>query len=118
MANSTTLTTGTNSGTQGTTQSPQSAIQPSGFAAGTPSSSVQPNVAGSQLNTGGTSGISLQTTQLSTLSLSSSTTASVKPATVTPHHNSPFLASLAIILFVLAIGMFWYTSHTAKNTTN
>ena len=119
MADSQTLTTGTNSGTQTSTDSPQSATS-SGFSSGAPSSAVQPVVGGSQLNTGGTNGIPLQNNQVTTVNLSQTSTA-VTHATTTPqatHQTNPVLAGIAIVLFVVALGLYWYTNHSSKNTTN
>jgi hypothetical protein len=114
------LTATSGSGTQGTDQNPQASV-----ASGTPTAqagSVQPGTATSLL-TGGTTGVALQTTPLSTVSLDNTTaqtqtaprTAQALPAR---HHINPVLLSLSVVLCLIAIALFWFTTRTAKNTTD
>jgi hypothetical protein len=113
------LTASSGSGTQTTTQSPQSSVQ-----SGTPTaqaSSVQPGTATSLLTSGG--GVALHATSLSTVSLNNTTAqtqAAPQTAQMLPTHRhiNPVLLSFSVVLCLIAIGMFWYTARSAKNTTD
>lgn len=116
MANQ--LTASSGSGTQSATQSPQTAGQPSTAAAQT--SNVQPGTATDLLRS--QSGVQLQDTALSTVSLStqttSSSTTSAAPATQQPkHHVNAVLFALPVLLVLLAVIFFWLTSRSVKSTT-
>ena len=117
MADSTSLSTGTNSGTQTTTQSPQASASAAGFS-GAQTSEVQPGTTSSLLSNT-TGGIPLGGTQLSTVSLGNASTATVTNASAPKvHHTNPVLFGFALLLFVIAIALFMATSRSAKNTTN
>ena len=106
-------TTAAGTGTQNSTQDPQTAGTSAG--AGTPSSSVQPGSVGS-LDTV-TGGIPLSGTQLSTIALSSQTTTVVKPD-LTRSSSHPFQTGLSVVFFILAIGLLLAIFGPSKNTTN
>lgn len=111
------LTTGTGSGVQSTTQTPQSAGQ--GATGGTQSSNVQPGTATALLSSPG--GLPLQGTKLTTVSLNAATpatVASVSPATSPPkHHVNTALFGFSALLLAVAVVLFWATSRSVKNTT-
>lgn len=110
-----TLTTTAATGTQTTTQSPQTSSA-AGFA-NSPSSGVQPGTAESTLQSK-QGGIPLGQASLSTVSLNTATVA--KPRIVTPksHHINPALFGVSLLLLVVAVGLFWTTSRSVKTTTN
>lgn len=117
MANITPLTTGTNSGIQTGTQSPQNSVQPSGFS-GAPTSAVQPGTNNTLLNNSNSAGIPLGSAQLSTVSLAGASTTAQTATTTTPHHRiHPALFGFSALLLIVAVYMFWTTSKSAKNTT-
>ena len=109
------LTTTTSSGQQGSTQSPQTAGQ-SG-STGTQSSSVQPGTATALLNS--QNGVPLHGTALSTVSLNNSSNTLV-PSPAKPaykrHINSP-LMGVSVLLFIIAVVLFWAVSRPVKSTT-
>jgi hypothetical protein len=111
------LTAGNGSGTQATTQSPQTAGQPA--ATGTQSGNVQPGTATNLLNSSG--GVPLRPTPLSTVSLtpSASTPAVLAQSTVTQpkHHINPVLFGFSGLLLLVAVVSVWIISRSAKNTT-
>ncbi|MGH7241321.1 MAG: hypothetical protein ACREGB_03430 [Candidatus Saccharimonadales bacterium] len=117
MANANQLSAGSGSGTQTTTGDPQQAVQPS--TGGAQSSSVQPGTSSTLLSTS-TGGVPLTSTPVTTVGLSSSTTASVvAPAVVVKaHHIDTPLLVFPAILIVVAAGLFWMVRSSAKNTTN
>ena len=118
------LTTGNGSGTQSTTDTPQAATTDNGLS-GTPTSGVQPGTATSLLSSpagNAAVGVPLEQTQLSTVSLNAPTTAAVvvQPRVSKPHHVNWGLFSMCGVLLVVAVGLFWWMSHSAradKNTT-
>lgn len=109
------LTTVTGSGTQSSTQSPQSV----GSTGGAPSNAtgVQPGTATSLLNTT-TGGVALKSTQLSVVGLGARTTTQTsQPEPAPAKHVNPVLFGFSGLLFIIAIAMFWATARTAKTTT-
>jgi hypothetical protein len=64
-------------------------------------------------------GVPLANTPLSVVSLTAgtTTTTSQPAAPPTQHHINPVLLGFSIVLFVLAIAMFYATSRSVKNTT-
>lgn len=117
MADTQLTTTGSGSGAQAATQSPQSVGQsPS---SGAQASSVQPGTATSLLN--GQSGVTLRTTALSTVNLdggnAASTAASLPANPPAKHHANPALFGFSGLLLVVAVVLFWTTSRSVKNTT-
>jgi hypothetical protein len=111
------LSIGSGSGAQGSTQSPQGLVS-SGIATAA-GSNVQPGTATTLLTS--PTGISLHTTQLSTVSLTSATTpvVSSSPATILPkHHIDSGLLGISIGLAVIAVVVFLMITRSAKNTTN
>lgn len=115
------LSATTGSGTQTTTQSPQTAGQPA--ATGTQSSGIQPGTATSLLSSG-QNGVTLHDTPLSTVNLVTPApalplaTSTAQPAQQpAKHHINPVLFGLPILLFVIAAVFFWATSRTVKSTT-
>jgi hypothetical protein len=118
------LTTGSSSGTQTTTDTPQATTTDNGLS-GTPTSGVQPGTATSLLSSpagNAAVGVPLGQTQLSTVSLNAPATAAVvvQPRVSKPHHVNWGLFSMSGILLVIAVGLFWWMSHAAqseKNTT-
>jgi hypothetical protein len=104
----------TNSGQQTASGSPQAAGQPSTGAA--PASGVQPGTAASLLN--GPGSIQLSTPQLTTVSLGagSSATISSQPPKLKHHVNATLLVICGLVL-LLAIGLVWQMTRSAKSTT-
>ncbi|HEY5442561.1 MAG TPA: hypothetical protein VIJ68_03415 [Candidatus Saccharimonadales bacterium] len=117
MANSPLPTTGS-SQSQSATQSPQAGVQ--SISSGAKSSSVQPGTTTSLLS-GSTSGVALRPTALPTVNLtnvpatSTQATTQAAPAKA-PHHVNSALLGMAILLFVVAVVLFWVTNRSAKNT--
>jgi cobalamin biosynthesis Mg chelatase CobN len=107
------LTATTNSASQSTTQSPQSAGAGNNNTA--QSGSVQPGTAANVLTS--QNGISLQQTQLSTVSLASSSNTQTNITPAPAKHINPFLLVVAAVLFLLAVWMFFSTTKTVNNTT-
>jgi hypothetical protein len=109
----TTLNTTSGSGTQATTQSPQSA---GAATATTNSNAVQPGTASDLLRSN--NGVELKSTPLTTVSLGAkSSTSTAQPPVTNQHHINPVLGVFSVALFILAIVLFWLTSRSAKNTT-
>lgn|SRR5487761_1133657 len=110
------LTTTNSGGTQSTTQSPQAA-NPGNLS--TPgSNNLQAN---NQLNLFNSSnGVSLAPTPLSTVNLSSSTTAtqSLTLPQSPKHHTNGIMLGFVGLLLVIAVVLFWQTFSFAKNTTD
>jgi hypothetical protein len=108
-------TTTTESGTQTATQSPQAASG-AGFN-GTSASGVQPGTA-STLLTQASGGVPLHGGSLTTVNINAATASQVQPAAVAPkHHVNPALFGMSVLLFAVAIALFWLTSRSEKNTT-
>jgi hypothetical protein len=110
------LTTTTGSGTQASTQSPQTA----GLAAssGTQASSLQPGTATSLLN--GRNGVPLHGQALTVVNINGATAATIaqSPSTrVTKHHINTALMGVSVLLLLIAIVLFWVTSRSVKSTT-
>lgn len=110
------LTTTSNSGEQTTTQSPQASVgsAPATAQAG----SVQPGTANNLLTS--QNGQSLSPTPLSTIDLSGGAASTGQLAlqpTAVKHHFNPVLGGAAVLLFVVAVALFWSTSRSVKNTT-
>lgn len=112
------LVTGTSSGLQSATQSPQAATQQQGSEAAN-ASSFQPVSTQSLLTS--TGGIPISQQSLPSVSLSGTSTSTTKvastPAPVAKHHVNPFLGGLAIAFFVGTIIAIFFTARSAKNTT-
>jgi len=110
------LKTGSATGTQITTQTPQSATGPAG---GTKSNSLQPGTATTLLNS--STGIQLQNKAVPTIQLPPATAtvaqAGPSPVPAKPHHVSPVLISLPVILVLVALVMFWQARRSVKSTT-
>ena len=117
------LTTAPATGSQSTTQNPQTvpSAQTIGGAS-KQSAGVQPGTATSLLNS--QNGVSLSATPLTIVDLSNteastaittkSDAASIKPT----HHVNTALIAISIGLVVVAIGLFWAIQRSAKSTTN
>jgi len=116
MANNSSLTATSGSGSQTTTQSPQSVGD---AATTTRSTSLQPGTASNLLTS--QNGVALQPTPLSTVSLNpatqTATTQNAATAQPTAHHSNPVLLVLCVLFLAAAVVMFWITSRSAKNTT-
>src|SRR5665213_1338151 len=109
------LSTTTGSGTQGTTQNPQTASQQSTTPANQ-TSNVQPSAPNTYLTNVG--GVPLQPTGGESISLASTTATTTTPTKLTVHHHpNGALLGFSGLLFVIAMVLFWSTSRTAKNTT-
>jgi cobalamin biosynthesis Mg chelatase CobN len=108
------LTATTNSGSQSTTQSPQTAGAGNNSTAQT--GSVQPGTAANVLTS--QNGISLQQTQLSTVSLAAPSATQTGVSATPKHHFNPFLLIVAVILFLVAAGFFWNTMRSVNSTTD
>lgn len=80
-------------------------------------SSFQPSLGSEQLTSN--QGISLAPKQLNTIDLSQASTGTTQAATQpAAHHFNPFLLVVAVLLFVVAIAMFAYTSRTGQDYNN
>lgn len=116
MASNNLLTTTTNSGSQSTASdsSLQSSVAANSVSGGTPSS-IQPGTNSTVLF--GTGGIPLGQTSLATVPLVGSAT---QTATVvqSPHHKvNPALLGFSVVLFIVAIALFWFMGRDEKSTT-
>jgi hypothetical protein len=111
------LTTGTNSGTQTSTQSPQTAGKPSSSAAN--SSGVQTGTAASLLNSD--SGVPLSATPLTTVNINgkagTTTNSTVATTTAAKHQVNPALVGITGLFIIIAVISFLAISRSAKNTT-
>jgi len=111
------LTTGSASGVQTTTQNPQISGGSANFS-GQSTGTIQRGTASELLTSSG--GVSLQNRGVTTLNLKTSTISNTKSATVTGQAQSspnPFFLGFSLLLFGVAIVLFWTTSRSAKNTT-
>lgn len=114
--NGDTLTTGSSSGTQGSTQNPQASTGISNL--GTQASSLQTGTASSALSKSTAAGIRLQNNPLSGVTLSTAAASTPDTTARAPHHSiNPALLIIAVLLFVVAIGLFVSTTRSAKTTT-
>ncbi len=110
------LTTTNSSGTQATTQSPQSAGAASTAAAN--SSSLQPGTATRVLDSGANDGVPLSTTPLTTVNFNRAANIQATTAPVVPdRHVNPAFFSITVILVLVAVALFWWISRSEKNTT-
>ena len=117
MANDLSVTTGSDTDAS-KTQNPQTAVGANNQAA--KSGDVQPGTAQNLLvNSQASDGIPLTNTPLSVVNLATGTRADAQTNVVpaAPHHMNPALLIFSVVLFVVAIGMFYATSRSAKNTT-
>jgi hypothetical protein len=109
------LSTSSNSGEQTTTQSPQASV---GSAPATANaSSVQPGTAAAVLTS--QNGQTLHPTSLNSVTLGASSTQTVA-ATAQPapaKHFNYGLGGVAVVLFLVAVLLFWTTSRSVKSTT-
>jgi hypothetical protein len=112
MASTLTATNSSQASSPTTTQDPQANVQ--SLSGGTQSSNVQPGTTNSLLR--GDSGITLHTTQLSTVSLAPSDTKAAS-GSVAGHHANPVLLSVAIILCLVAVILFRFAGRSVKTTT-
>jgi len=109
------LNTTTQSSSQTTTQSPQSAVG-SGSVGGTQTGSVQSGTPTDLLNN--QPGIPLADTPLSTVNLQPSTTATnTAQPPVSKHHVNAGLLSFSALLILIAIILFIVAGRSVKSTT-
>jgi hypothetical protein len=109
------LSTVNGSGNQSVTQDPQTVTSQTAIA-GTQTSNVQsqPSV---NLFTG-TGGVSLNPVPLTTVNLTSTKTTTVAtPAPKPTTHINYAMLSVSTVLFIVAVALFWFTSRSAKSTT-
>lgn len=105
------------------TQTPQSSVGPSTNA--TSSSGVQPGTASTLLSTSTAQGISLQNQVLPTVTVSATSTGTVRQAAqntnasdvAAKHHANGLLIGIAVVLLVAAVVFFWTAARSEKNTT-
>jgi hypothetical protein len=109
------LTIAPASGSQDTTQNPQSVTSQT-VGASTKSAGVQPGTAATLLTNQG--GVSLHSTQLTAVSLAAGTQTQSQPAAqpAQRHINSALLGA-SILFCLVAVGLFWTIHRSAKNTT-
>ncbi|HVX23892.1 MAG TPA: hypothetical protein VG992_00920 [Candidatus Saccharimonadales bacterium] len=107
------LTTGSNTGSQTTTDSPQSTT--TATLPGAKTGNVQTGTANSLLTS--TNGVPLHAAPLTTVSLSTTSAGTAVPTPVKPHHVNVPLISISVLLFVVAAASFWATARSAKTTT-
>lgn len=115
MSNTSTLNAIASSGSQVSTQDPQTSVSSSGLGGG--QSAVQPGTAASLLTS--SSGIQLGSGSVPTIALTTSTATPAQTNSTQAAHRAinPVLLTLAIILFVAAIVLFVSTTRSAKSTT-
>jgi hypothetical protein len=109
-----TLPTSTASGSQASTQNPQSAGQQP-LSSNSAGSDVQPSGTDSVLNSDG--GIPLIQTTGESVGLASSSTSTAPTTALPAHHPDLALFGFSGVLLLMAIYLFWSTAHSAKNTT-
>jgi hypothetical protein len=116
------LTIAPATGDQGTTQNPQTvpSAQTVGGAS-TKSGGVQPGTSRDVLTS--QNGLSLQPSALTTVTLdtTASTGSQAQQAPTTQpaaHHVNPALFGISIALVLIAAGLFWVISRSAKSTTD
>lgn len=109
----TNLPTTSGTGTQNTTQDPQSAGTSSG--GGTQAAAVQPGTT-SLLLDAASGGVPLTTQKLSTIAIAPTNT-SVAHSSPVPIRHNPLLTGVSILLFVIAIGLIISTLMPTKSTT-
>lgn len=111
--------TASGSGTQAATQSPQTAAS---TPTGSPASGVQPGSNASMLENQAGEKIPLSSSEVTMVDLGQTntlSTAAVSPATtVAREAMNPALLGIPLILFLVAIVLFFSMSRLAKNTTN
>jgi hypothetical protein len=114
-----TLKTVTGSGTQSSTGTPQSAGQPGDT--GARSNEVQPGTVSeglqSQSSPTDTVGIPLKEGTLKGLILNDIPRANVATKPVPSNQVNPALFGISVILFIVAVALFWLTNRSAKSTT-
>jgi hypothetical protein len=77
---------------------------------------VQPGTSTTLLTSQG--GVNLHASQLTTVNLAAGTQAQSQPAAQPPkHHINTVLLSASILFCLIAVGLFWTISRSAKNTT-
>lgn len=114
------ITPATQDQAQANTQNPQSV--PSGTNVGgasTQSGGVQPGTSKSILTSD--NGLSLTPSAVTTVDLNATSSATSQPTAdpvAASHHINPALLGISIALVVLAIGLFWGISRSAKSTTD
>ncbi len=111
MALSTTTNSGAQTGAQGNLTQPAT----QGGISGTSTGAVQTGTADSLLTSN--NGISLNNTPVTTVSLTGSTQSQSPRQDTAAHHMNYALLGFSILLFVVAVGLFWATGRTEKNTT-
>lgn len=113
------LTVGQPTGQQGSTQNPQ-AIPAQSIGASTQTGSVQPGTSKNLLN--GQNGMPIGGSALTTVSLDNTgtgTRTSAEPAHSAPqHHVHAWVFIIPAVFCLVAIGMFWQMTRTAKSTTD
>lgn len=107
-------TTANAGGTQTSTQSPQSSA-PATDTASTTSSGIQPGTATDLLRS--SNGIVLQQSPLTTVNLTASTQSTTPVQTPQARHINGGLLAFSLILFVVAVVLFWKTGRSVNNTT-
>jgi hypothetical protein len=113
--NDSNLSTTSGSGTQNTTQDPQSVGESTG--SGTQSAKVQPGTTSTLLDNS-TGGVPLQNQALSTVALPKVTASVAQPATPLNTTNSPVSTGFSILLFLIAGAVLLAIFLPAKNTTD
>lgn len=114
------LTTGSATGDQGTTQNPQT-LPAQTIGASSQTGAVQPGTSNNLLTS--QNGLSLSSSSLTAVSLNpgAATASQTQTAPVTKtssHHINPAFFAVSAILVLIAIGLFWGISRSAKSTTN
>jgi hypothetical protein len=107
------LSTTTKGGSLSSTSSPQSFGQSN--LSGAESSSIQ-SINASNLLTSN-NGIALGSSSPSTASLSTGSSNTSSASNSNQHHASGVLVGIVVVVFIVAIGLFWRTFNTANNTT-
>lgn len=110
----TSLSTGTNSGTQTTTQSPQASVGSTGNTER--AGNLQPGTSTSLLNND-KGGVPLKNQQLSVVNLNGTQAKTVVSQPPAKHQTAPVLYGISGLLFVAAIVLFWLTAKAEKSTT-
>lgn len=115
MNNSQQLSTVTNSGIQSSTQDPQNSVQSSGLSA--QSQTMQSSAVNTLLVSNG--GIPLESSAIQEYDLGARYAATTTSASAQPTHHSPnyLLLGFSALFLIVALYLFWSTTHSAKNTT-
>ncbi|HEX7632795.1 MAG TPA: hypothetical protein VF401_00550 [Candidatus Saccharimonadales bacterium] len=102
-------------GDQSATQSPQTSAPSTTGTASPESGQIQPGTTSSLLQSQG--GTTLHPGALTTVSLAAPAGSTAATQTTTPRHINGALLVFSLLLFAIAIGLFWTTNKSVNKTT-